>query len=891
MSWKFTIINNRTDARTIIEEDLMVGWDKLKNEIKRDLIWHGVFFGSQGADFEFWAQAEKVLKAEYEAYGIEADMSLKIEQDCGHGYEFYDTWKFVFTNYDHSSGQGCFVKCTLEATDDVMTIRNRVDQKVNLEAGKSFDEVTVLPAYSRLPFSLLLPSKGIFIQDYFKNDNDFETPVQGVPENDNPGADPSSTNNEDGMIEVGFDNQAASEIGLAGTGNQALYNCVLTYAGFLGCNDTNRFILPGLLANNISPLSISPTVNFQENTPNYGAIDNPCKLEVLILGSFFDIDCTIDNSVYVIAILPVGKEGTSASDYTFIQLPIGGALPGGTIAINIGYFDDNFILNKGDRIYQFISIHHTRVNSDITSGIPAFKMKFDSGNYFRLSNISHTPATTSKAFMINEAISRVVEAVTDNKVKGYSEYFGRTDSEPYSHDNDGCGSMEAITDGLRIRRQENKIPGKSTPFSVSLKDIFDGICPVHNIGMGLEPDTNRPGFNRWRTEPWHFFYKDQVIMHCTGVEKIKRRVYEKEIYSGFQFGYQKWEAEEYTGLDEFLTKRNSRTRLAQISNNLVKVSTFVYSGYALEITRRKGNNNSKDWRYDKDVFGICLTRNRKYHVVFSEDLNSMVFETDTDGSEFLGPTTITIAGSVSNNGTRSILSVAITSIPDQATSVEIVFSGGATVTEEAYGVTFTGVTSPAGIFVELGNAINTANIIEPETLYNFRRSPVRNAMRWLNKVAESYRTFDNTAKLIFTDGDGNCFAEGELESLLCKIENQVLPENISINVDLYSDSEEAKPFMLPERVTYDYPMDACDYRNVKTNPYGLIYFDDGCERGYGFIDSIIHRPDEGMATFNLIPAITDLPVPAATLYESGLRMNREVNDGLTTEDNKYLVTE
>lgn len=860
MSFRFTILNNRTSVATVIDE--MVGWDKNKVKISRDVEWHGIFFSRQGGDFSFYDNGEQVLKAEYDAYGCQGDMTLIIEEDCGQGYELFDQGKFVFLKYYHSTGQDCFVKIPVEQMDDVMDIRNRFDQKVDLQSLVAFDEITALTPYSKLSFPVLLPSKGIFIQDDFENDTAFTTPVQGVPFNDNPGG---FANSEMGMIEIGFDNQKSAEIGNAGTQLQSVYDCVLTGAGSFGCDAFDRFTMSGTLGAEICPLQISPFVNFQEGTRNYDAIDNPCQLDILSHGNIEVLKGNINEVWFVVAILPKNKLGNADADYIYLSKQMiyeafGPGLPAGsTLSLNASYTNNNFNLQKGDRLYCFYTVYHFRTNAD-QDGSPGWNMTFDAGNFFRLTDISHTPATMANEFMINEAISRTVEVITNDHVRAYSEYFGRTDSQPYAHGSDGCGSLEAITDGLRIRRQENKIPGTTTPLAISLKGLFQGLNPIHNIGMGVEADPGRPGFNRLRVENWKHFYNTDIILECRNIKEIHRATFEKEIYSIFKFGFQKWEAEQYNGLDEFLTKREYRTMLKEVNNTLTQYSTFVGSGYALEITRRLGNSSSSDWRYDKDVFINCLTRTRKFHVFFDAAANKMTFDTDTDGSEFVGPATITVSGSASNDGTRTIFVTSILTVPGQPVQVEIGFTGGVTVDEESYNVTFD-IVSPAGLFIELGNVTGPVNIIDPNTLYNYRISPVRNAMRWMNKVLESYRVFDPAAKIVFTDGDGNYFAEGEMESMICHLENAAIAENVTISVSIFADPTKAKPFLLPERVTYEYPMSSCDYKAVKANPGGMIYFENECEQGFGYIDDIIFSPDEQKANFNLIPAITEIEFP------------------------------
>ena len=886
MNWKFIILNNRTSEATVIEEP--VGWDKNRSEIKRDPDWHGIFFENQGDAFEFDGIAERLLRSEYDQYGVEANMTLQISQDCGQGYVDFYEGKFDFSNYSHYCDAGrCFVMCPVESLDDVMKFRNRKNQKANLESLKSFDETTDLAAYDKIAFNLELPSKGIFLQDHFLNEKEFTTPVQGVPENNNPGSDPSSFNSEWGMIEIGFDKTKAAEIGNASTLDQSRYRCVLTNAGLLGCNDSQRFVMSGSIASEIAPLDLTPYVNFADGTPNYEDIENPCQMDLVINGNLHVNKGTINAVFWVLAVLPGDKVGDQDSDYVYLAqqmiYEVGaspGLPPGSDLSLDVAYTNNDFVLNKGDRIYCFYTVYHRRQNAD-QDGTPGWTMTFYAGNYFKLTDLSHTPATVSKAFAIMETISRVTEIITDDKLRAFSEYFGRTDSQPYTVPADGCGSLAVVTDGLRIRGQENKIPGETSPFALSMDDLFLGLNPVHNIGMGVEPDPNRSGFNRLRVEPWAHFYNDSVIMSCTDVNKITRRVNPKDIFSSFRFGFGKWEAEEYNGLDEFLTKRIYRTSLSQVNNELSKLSTMIMSGYAIEITRRKGREaTSKDWRYDKETFMICCTRDKKFHVIFDPAIGTgggFHFEWTGDPGVFVDPT-ITIAGTASNNGTFSVFAYTFT-----GNIVTVQVSSGTIVAEDVYGVSFTSITFPAdSLFVEFGNINSALNIIDPPTLYNFRRSPVRNAMRWLNKILVSYRSFTDAAKLIFTDGDANVFAEGELPDGSCKLENRVIKENMMINREIFNDTDEAAPFLLPERVTFDYPMNSREYNDIRANPNGLIYFENDCDSGHGYIEKIIYQPEQGIANFSLIPT-------NKTLLQNGF--TTEGGFALLTEDGQQLIIE
>jgi hypothetical protein len=404
-----------------------------------------------------------------------------------------------------------------------------------------------------------------------------------------------------------------------------------------------------------------------------------------------------------------------------------------------------------------------------TTGTHNMSFQMDDESEIYLSADSLFRPTDAKLFLVNEAWSRTAEAITNDQLRVFSTYFGRTDSQPYATIQNGSGSLEAITKGIFIRGQENRIPDETAVMGVSMKSLWEGLNPIHNIGLGIEPDPARPGKNRIRIEKWNHFYSNEVILYCLGVDKIEMEAVPGEIFSVFEFGYQKWEAEQYNGLDELLTKRKYRTKITSVQNQLTQISNMIASGYAIEITRREGNS-SKDWRYDNETFIICLKK------------------------------------------------------------------------------------SGSNLVVDLGNCINSANIYDPATLYNYRISPVRNALRWLNKILATYLSYTN-GKIIFTDGNGNYFAEGELESTFGKLEAGVLKENQELSLADLSIQANGIPILRPERVNFRYPLSAKEFKEIKAKPLGKIFYEGTSISGYGWIDTINYTPNEGVAQFKLIPEI------------------------------------
>ena len=857
MNWRFTILDRTGTAHQIKEP---VGWDAFILNLKRDLDKHGLIVDFQENNFVSY-DGFRLVDAEYKQYGIEADLTLVIEWGCNDDYEELHRGKLIFAQGETTCGDKCFATISVETMSDIMEVINRLDQTVDLLSTTAFDGTTALTAYSKLGFDLLLPSKGILLQDKAAWKSAVET-VTSLTELQPSYFDPFHPyvrNSGWFNIVPQFDEIKFSEIGRFSA--DATPNILWLCGGeidFVNACSTIHRVVTGLGNHNHPANSVlfewsnnTPMIVNENNGNNFDAV-NEFKVDVDFAGSIELLN--VDIVAFYLIVVIRRKDGTydyldkvaviSNDDYLDDIVPNGTYWAQGSTN-DFSYTNSFPSVQMGDGDYLFVNICGVinTPHSNIDAGDDAFSVNFTSGS-FTATSLSHTKGTLAKYFMVNEAWSRVVESVSNNKIKAYSEYFGRTDSQPYSQLADGCGSMEAITKGLFIRRQENH-NGNTAAMAISMKNMWDGLNPIHHLGYGFEPDPARPGFNRLRVEPWQYFYNTDVVMQCIGVNNITTKVMEKDHYSTVVAGYQKWAAEDYNGLDEFLTKRNMRTSLSQIKNELSILSEFIASGYATEITRRKGNDDSKDWRYDNDTFITCLKKSYKIEISVLDGHKCVI----TPLIPLVVGDTIEFRNTAGNDGIWNVTSYSFGVV--RMTGL-MPGNRGWTYFGEVYvnGVKQTGGTE---IGVELGNIDTPTNIIDPDTIYNFRISPMRNLMRWIDKIFSGYRIASATNKLIFMDGDGNYFASGKMLCASCRWENAVIAENVTLTPALFADLLKATPLLRPERVNYDFKMSVRDFKALKANPRGLIYYENSKCSGNAWIDTIAYHPDKGIASFNLIP--------------------------------------
>lgn len=566
-----------------LEVEEPVGFSDIMFKISRDNNWHGVFFEASASDLTFYGPAAEYLINKKETQGLRSSVVFRALQSCGIYEEPEEilTGNLDFRKFSKSCGNECTVTMPVEQTGCIMTMRNRYDQKVDMDSSLAFNKQTAIQQYDKMNFEMELP--GV----------ELKTAVDG------------SVSEEQDIIT--FDITSSS------TGYTIFVRP--TYAIERDSSIQTSQLTPtsSWETNGISPLdsAISPQLLFEDNI---SCFNGSFEYSIRKKGSF-DVTDGDGNIVQIkLKLITWDGTGTIFNDHVTIDettLYSGAGIKSGNFD---GTISGTTTLADGIGLYaiiEFSVLSAALVNSD-------YSVTFDEDTYFTLTAPKLCPATDANVYAINESLSHVAEAITDGCLRVKSDYYGRSDSQPYTSSEDGCGSLRVLTSGLQIRRAE-------TPkFFASLKDLFEGLRGIDNIGMGIETNPFLPNAEWLRIEPVEYFYQDKEILSFPLVPEAKTDIQEQLHWSLVKTGFKKWEVEDINGLDEPNSNKEYRTGLSSVNNTLDIQSGFVAGSYPIEITRQQSfaETGAADTKYDNDTFIICVERNAYGFIVEQNNIDN-----------------------------------------------------------------------------------------------------------------------------------------------------------------------------------------------------------------------------------------------------------------------------
>lgn len=569
MIWQFSLVDINNIA-VVVDEP--VGWDGIACNFTRNLTHHGIFTNVTTNSFEWVDDAYDLLLAEYQMNGANGSMDLLIEYQCAEGDALttYFRGKFDFNTFERQCLDYCFIKCDVTATKCTDIFLSRMGQDVNIQSTQNFDGDAIAP----MTFTTLnIEGQDIFVQNKANNDNgdDFAgltldaSGITGTRYYDIPILLPNNP-----IIEFGdwnVNNVSPSIVAK----NEGIDNIAFPMSGS-DFSQYFNFIYLYQPAVDDCVSNIDYTWRTKGNfniTPNYNGF--------------------IEITLRAIQVNPF--TGSAISLGTVI-IATGVALTNG-VQTTIAFDETNSSSFTNGTPFDFVAFYfHLEILKTSASALDqnVISIDYDSGsvNYFNMEANSGCAPSTTDSVSLPDLLEWLPTAY-------YSSECPQLQIESELRD---CLARYSITKGSFLRNvTEPSVPQLFTSFEF----MFDNCRKIFNIGWGFDNNENDLLIGNIND-----FYLGSVVADVGLVNKATFTTAKDLIYGTITIGYNKWEAEEYNGLDEMNTERQYRRDINSNPSELDLMADIISAGYTIEVTRRKNQaeTGTSDWRYDDDLFII-----------------------------------------------------------------------------------------------------------------------------------------------------------------------------------------------------------------------------------------------------------------------------------------------
>ena len=574
MDYQFTLLYNGN--RTVLTRD-PEGWEDIALTLTRDEQWHGI---SQevSLDLGFWCDGGgfEIINAEYETNGADVEIILEVLY-CGE-LVFNGILQLNSLIRRHNA-----INVPVDNFDVGVKIRRRIETPINLEQPTTLDGGNV-NNYTYGGYDVNMHSRTIYLKSQLQQLDPF-TRATTQP------------------ITLGLQYGAWINHGILATNGDL--STLTDNPSVVDFRNGGSFLRS---ASNIQEF-------FTNNDP---IVSFPVTLDLSwdFSGVYSDIISSPQsrqlNGNWILQ-LHYGSDLGTGSQLTLAQVN-GYVTSNGTYtALFVGSGATTITLEAGDRIWLAWAI--TGGNYLLTTGGGTFDVEFKwVYQSFRLTleTNSNFEETTTKAWAIHELFSRLTHATSNEPSSFRSNYFGRTNSQPFSYPVTGCGGYTAITNGLKLRQYEDE----RSAIIVSIQDLLDSMDSLHGIGWGVLN-------NKMIVEPIEYFYQSNVLKKLDFVPSFEMRIAQDKYVNEIEIGYEKWETEDVNGLEEPNSIHSYSLPKVQRKNRIDKISPYIGGSYAIETTRRRPQSifTTFDWKFDTDNFILALKHNVNELNVCEKDEN------------------------------------------------------------------------------------------------------------------------------------------------------------------------------------------------------------------------------------------------------------------------------
>lgn len=219
--------------------------------------------------------------------------------------------------------------------------------------------------------------------------------------------------------------------------------------------------------------------------------------------------------------------------------------------------------------------------------------------FFNITAQTTYPQSEGDGFLLHDAGGCIADRIIGATGSFYSEFLGSTKTNYRQYLSDGCGWENLLIQGLQIRTYTLD----QKQFSMSFKKWWEGANPILNLGLGYDRIS---GTEVIRVENKGFFFVPTPLVFIDNAYELMREYDKNRIYKKVDVGYNKWQSEDISGIDDPQTKHTYATRLQKIGTDFKIFSDFIAASLAIEVTRRQTIEKSKDYKFDNEVFIIAI---------------------------------------------------------------------------------------------------------------------------------------------------------------------------------------------------------------------------------------------------------------------------------------------
>jgi hypothetical protein len=556
MIWQFSLVDINNIA-VVVDEP--VGWDGIACNFTRNLTHHGIFTNVTTNSFEWVEDAYDLLLAEYQMNGANGSMDLLIEYQCAEGDTLttYFRGKFDFNTFERQCLDYCFIKCDVTATKCTDIFLSRMGQDVNVQSSQNFDGDAIAP----MTFTTLnIEGQDVSVQNT-ANNNDGE--------------------NSDFTIPLGFIRSAIPVY---------LPNNPIIEFGEWNINNVSPAVI------NANQLAYPASADEVQNSFNFIYLYQPIKNQCIdqvnyswrTKGTFNLLPSFNTNlAILTLRVQKVNPITAVFTDLGTVTIASGVAMSSSSIT-SISFDESNTGTFSNGTPNDYILF--TWFVEIVPSAETDINIDYDSGgvNYFNMEANSACAPSTTDSVSLPDLLEWLPTAY-------YSSECPQLQIESELRD---CLARYSITKGSFLR---NVIQPSVPQLFTSFEFMFDNCRKIFNIGWGFDNNETELLIGNIND-----FYLGSVVADVGLVNKATFTTAKDLIYGTITIGYNKWEAEEYNGIDEMNTKRQYRRNINSNPSELDLMADIISAGYTIEVTRRKNQaaTGTSDWRYDDDLFII-----------------------------------------------------------------------------------------------------------------------------------------------------------------------------------------------------------------------------------------------------------------------------------------------